>query len=166
MLTTGLVVIALGSLALGCAGMGSLTGAGRSLRLTDLEGSGDPARRASIRLCIEGLNLDEQGRDSAALSQYQRAIQIDSTNPYAYLALARHEIDEGDPNRALAYVDQAEALLDAQEALTPGAEAHVIGLRGAALLARGERGERDLDRARRLDPHSWGDGHLDAAELR
>ena len=64
------------------------------------------------------------------------------------------------------YVDQAEALLDAQEALTPGVEAHVSGLRGAALMAGGESGELHLDRARRLDPRGWGDGHLDAAELR
>jgi len=159
-------MIALGSLALGCVGMGSLTSSSRSLRLTDLGDAGDPARRASMRLCIEGLNMDELGRDSAALSQYQRAIQVDSTNPYAYLALARHEIDEGDPDRALAYVDQAEALLGAQAALGPGVEAHVSGLRGAALMARGGSGELHLDRARRLDPHSWGDGHLDAAELR
>ncbi|TDJ21164.1 MAG: tetratricopeptide repeat protein [Deltaproteobacteria bacterium] len=159
-------MIALGSLAIGCVGMGSLPGSDPSLRLTDLGAAGDPARRASLRLCIEGLNLDEQGRDSAALSQYQRAIQVDPTNPYAYLALARHEIDEGDPDRALAYVDQAEALLDAQGALTPGVEAHLSGLRGAALMAQGGSGALHLDRARRLDPHSWGDGHLDAAELR
>jgi tetratricopeptide (TPR) repeat protein len=165
-LGAGLAVIALGSLAIGCVGMGSLTGSDPSLRLTDLGASGDPARRASMRLCIEGLNLDEQGRDSAALSQYQRAIQVDSTNPYAYLALARHEIDEGDPDRALAYIDQAEAFLDAQEALTPGVEAHLSGLRGAALMAQDGSGALHLDRARRLDPHSWGDGHLDAAELR
>ena len=86
-------MIALGSLAIGCVGMGSLAGSDPSLRLTDLGAFGDPARRASMRLCIEGLYLDEQGRDSAALSQYQRAIQVDSTNPYAYLSLAQHEIE-------------------------------------------------------------------------
>ncbi|MCH7709961.1 MAG: hypothetical protein IH884_15845, partial [Myxococcales bacterium] len=63
-------------------------------------------------------------------------------------------------------VDQAEALLGGQAALGPGVEAHVSGLRCAALMAQGGSGALHLDRARRLDPHSWGDGHLDAAELR
>jgi thioredoxin-like negative regulator of GroEL len=158
--------IALAVWVTGCVGFGSVPGGGEPLHLTDLDDAGDPARRASMRLCLEGLDLDEQGRSPNALGMYERAIQIDSTNPYAYLALARHEIEAGDPRRALAFVDQAEALLDAQQALTPGAEAHLSGLRGAALVAQGRNGAAELETARRLDPLLWGDGRLDAAELR
>lgn len=136
------------------------------VRLSTVKPAGDAVRRASLRLCLEGLRADEQGHSAHARSQYERAIQIDPTNPWAYLCLARHEVDEGDPDRALEYVRQAANLLRSEGALSPGVEPHLLGLRGAALQASGHDGARDLDRAALLAPAVWSDGHLSATELR
>ena len=136
------------------------------MRLSDAAREGDATRRASVRLLLQGLDADETGREEAARSFYERAIQIDATNPYAYLALARHEVDAGRWNRALEALDQAELLFGAEGAR--GVEAHLVGLRGAARRGKGYGAEGDemLAKASELAPDVWGDGHLSAEELR
>jgi tetratricopeptide (TPR) repeat protein len=125
---------------------------------------GDAARRASLRLVQAGLDADSAGNAAGASSLYERSLQVDPTNPYAWLALARQEVFEGDPDRGLAHLDKAEALLGADE----GAAAHLAGIRGAALRAVGQPAlaapflREASDRA----PTVWTDGKLDAAELR
>jgi hypothetical protein len=151
--------------ALGCAS-GLPFGESEPLRLSQLDRTGDPTRRASLRLCVEGLDAEVAGRGRSATSYYERAIQLDPTNPYAYLSLARHAVDAGDGEAALEYLDRAEQLLAAEGALSPGVEAHVAGLRGGALAAEGRDGASDLAHARGLYPGVWGDGRLSAAELR
>jgi tetratricopeptide (TPR) repeat protein len=153
-------------LALGCATGGRLGGDAAALRLSELTDEGDATRRASLRLCVEGLDAAAAGRSGAALGQYERAIQIDPTNPYAYLVLARHEVEAGDPVRALEYLSQSEMLLESENARSPEVEAHLAGLRGAALRATGSAGDGYLEQARRLAPEVWDDGQLTAAELR
>jgi len=153
-------------LALGCATGGRLGGGGDALRLSELADEGDATRRASLRLCVDGLDAASAGRSFAALGQYERAIQIDPTNPYAYLVLARHEVEAGDPVRALEYLDQSEMLLESENARSREVEAHLIGLRGAALRETGRDGDGYLEQARRLAPAVWDDGRLSAAELR
>ena len=137
-----------------------------SLRLSDAVQDGDATRRASMRLLLQGLDADVAGRSNAALSSYERAIQIDATNPYAYLALARHEVDAEHWDRASEALDQA-ALLFGEEG-APGVEAHLDGLRGAAALGKGYGAEAEplLDRASRLAPSVWSDGRLSPEELR
>jgi tetratricopeptide (TPR) repeat protein len=137
---------------------------GEPLQLTQVASVGDPARRASMRLVIAGLDADERGRGAEASSSYQRALQVDPNNPYAWLALARQEVFEGDPDRGLAHLDKAQALLGTDER----AAAHLAGIRGAGLVAIGERplGEPFLREARERAPRAWSDGMLDAAELR
>src|SRR5262249_24982356 len=137
-------------------------------RVSDEVTSGDDQFRASQRLVIEGLDADESGDAARAQSRYDRALQIDASNPWVYLALARHYVDEGDPERALAHVDRAEALLDAQQPGSPGAKVHGDGLRGAALALEGDLADAQplLDSAARSAPEVWGDGRLTAAELR
>jgi tetratricopeptide (TPR) repeat protein len=135
--------------------------------VSDAALDGDATRRASLRLVLQGLDEDLVGRTEAARSSYERAIQIDSTNPYAYLALARHEVDNARWDRALEALDQAELLFGAEGA--PGVEAHLAGLRGAAQLGNGygdEHGGELLDRAGQIAPEVWGDGRLSAEELR
>jgi tetratricopeptide (TPR) repeat protein len=134
------------------------------LHLSQLAGSGDPARRASMRLVIAGLDADQRGRGAEASSSYQRALQVDPNNPYAWLALARQEVFDGDPDRGLSHLDKAQALLGSDER----AAAHLAGIRGAGLVAIGKRplGEPFLREARELDPAAWSDGQLDASELR
>lgn len=151
----------------GCAVRFAPFGAEQPLRLSELDGGGDPTRRASLRLCVEGLDAELGGRVDSAGVYYERAIQVDATNPYAYLALARYQLDdEGDPDAALGYIDRAEQLLESEQANSPGVEVHIQGLRGAALEASGRDGSAQLEFAARSSPSVWGDGRLSAAELR
>ncbi|HKI90667.1 MAG TPA: hypothetical protein VJ986_00080, partial [Gaiellaceae bacterium] len=85
-----------------------------------------------------------------------------------YLALARHELDRGDPTRSLASLDRCRALLELEGPVSPRVETHLLGLRGAALegLGRFAEARPALDEARRRAPEAWGDGYLTAAELR
>lgn len=138
------------------------------LRLSELRDEGDPERRTSLRLVLRGLDADALGRRGEALADYESALRIDPTNPWVYLALARHHAAGTRPERALAFLDQTDALLDAQGAFSPRVEAHVVGLRGAVLVAegRGVEGLPLLERARELAPAVWSDGHLAARELR
>lgn len=136
-----------------------------SVRLSELTSEGDPARRASLRLCTDGLRSDIALHDASARSQYERAIAIDPTNAWAYLALSRHELAKGDPERALQNVQQAETLLRNEGAWSPGVEPHILGLRGAALIATGRPGSEYLRRAAALSPSIWSDGRLSAEEL-
>lgn len=142
-----------------------------ALRLSELGALGDPARRASMRLVLQGLDADVARAPAAALASYERALQVDPNNPWAWLALARHELEQGQPARALAGLDKAEALLPGEGELSRGAAPHRIGLRGAALHAARASGATTqapalLEDARRLAPVVWADGVLDASELR
>ena len=152
--------------ALGCAGRGGPFGGDEPLRLRDVEGSGDPTRRASIHLCAQGLDADVAGRARSAGVYYERAIQMDPTNPYAYLVLARHQVESGDADAALATLQRSEQLLGAEQALSPRVQVHIDGLRGAALEATDRDGARYLAESNRVSPTVWGDGRLTAAELR
>jgi len=137
-------------------------------RVSEMVASGDDQFRASQRLVMEGLDADERGDAARAQSRYERALQIDASNPWVYLALARHYVEAGDAGHALAHLDRAEALLDAQPDASPGARVHCDGLRGAALALEGNRAEANalLDSAARSAPEVWGDGVLSASELR
>jgi tetratricopeptide (TPR) repeat protein len=151
-------------LALACAGPRV---AEAPLRIAELEG-GDAARRASLRLVVEGLDADVEGQARLALGHYERALQVDPGNPLAYLALARHALEHGDPARALEALDQAELLLESQGERSESVEPHLIGLRGGAAAAEGRASEAAvlLANADALAPSVWGDGRLDADELR
>lgn len=171
-----LAVALLGSLCAACAapslparrGDGDVVGEAAPFRLASVVDQGDAARRAALRLVLDGLDLDAAGRHAPALRSYERALQVDPTSPYAYLALARHHVARGRPAQALAFVDKTEALLRVQSEWNPGLEAHLSGLRGAALrsLGRAQQAAPLLARARDLAPAAWGDGELGPEELR
>lgn len=151
---------------LACAGLG---GSGRHvLRVEHVADEGDATRRASTRLVLHGLASDAHGDAGRALSQYERAIQIDSGNPYAYLALARFHVEQRDADRALAYLDRAQVLFESLEIDSPRVEAHLVGLRGNGLRLQGRtrEGEALLEEAARRAPGVWGDARLSADELR
>jgi tetratricopeptide (TPR) repeat protein len=151
----------------GCAGggFGLPPPPGRSFTLSQVVTDGDPARRASVRLAVQGIEADEAGDPVGAALLYDRSLQVDPTNPYAYLAYARHLVDEGDSLRALAFLDKAQAILADP---SPALEAHLVGLRGAALAVGGDRSRAAplLARAHDLDPRSWDDARLAPGELR
>ena len=160
------------ALVLGCAGGAGLTpGFGpvtRPLTATDALGLYDAARDGSLRLVIEGLDEDQAGRADRALAKYQRAIRVDPTNPFAFLALARHHLEGDSPEEASAFLDQARALFEAQGDLGPSVDVWGLGLRAGIDRARGrdEKADALLSQARRLSPEIWGDGRLSARELR
>jgi tetratricopeptide (TPR) repeat protein len=136
--------------------------------MTEIDHLGDARRQASMRLVVEGLDAEIAATPERALSRYQRAIQIDPGNPFAYLTLARYYAAIADPERALEHLDRAQSLLDPDAAFYASTEPHLRGLRGWALVAAGRRSEAGplLAEARRLAPSTWGDGRLDASELR
>jgi len=138
------------------------------VRISSLVSQGDPARRASLRLVVEGLEADGRGTPERAQGSYERALQVDPTNPYAYLAVARHYAEGSDPQWALSFLDQAAALFEAQGELSPGVDVHLLGLRGQVLYADGEieQGLQYLEQAWELAPEVWADGQLTADELR
>jgi tetratricopeptide (TPR) repeat protein len=163
------VLVAWGWIALvgGCAGP-FLAPRGAALRIAEIEHLGDARRRASMRMVVEGLDAEIASAPQRAISRYELAIQIDPGNPFAYLTLARYYAAIADPERALEHLDRAQSLLDPDAALYRGAEPHLRGLRGR-VLAQVDRladAELLLAEARRLAPSVWGDGHLDASELR
>ena len=145
-----------------------------------MDDGGDPRRGASLWALRRGLEYAAAGQSDRALIEYERAVQVDATNPFAYVALARHYLELGDAERALRNLDQAELLLGLQ----PGGELysqqateedrtierirpHLDGLRGGALLAQGREAEALplLERAREQAPEVWGDGQLAAGEF-
>lgn len=156
----------LAAASLSCVGLSA--GVDEPVRVSELASRGDPRLRASQRLVLEGLDADARGETARARSSYQRALQIDASNPWAYLALARHYADAGEPVPALAHLERAEAFFAAQGSDSPGIEVHRIGLRGEilALAGRDRESRAWLDEAARRAPAVWGDGHLTAAELR
>ena len=148
----------------GCTSPRGSVAAGR----ISLEEAGDPARRASNRLVVDGLDADAAGATDRARSRYQRAVQIDASNPFAQLALARHCLETGDFALAIAHLDQAELLFESDSASWRSYEAHVTGLRGLAAreLDPPNGGDLLLGEARRASPKTWGDAWLSADELR
>jgi tetratricopeptide (TPR) repeat protein len=138
------------------------------LRIAEIDHLGDDRRQASMRLVVEGLDAEIASTPQRALSRYQRAIQTDPGNPFAYLALARYYAGIADPERALEHLDRAQSLLDPDGDLYRRAEPHLRGLRGWALAEAGRSADAGplLAEARRLAPSVWGDGRLDASELR
>lgn len=139
-----------------------------AITLTDVLEDGDDRRRASNHLVDEGLEADDLADAGRALDRYELALKIDPANPWAYLALARHELEDGEPRRALASLDRCRSLLESYGELSPRVETHLFGLRGGALEALGRDTEAYdlLAEARRRAPDTWGDGMLAASELR
>jgi hypothetical protein len=137
----------------------------RLSRLTHIE---DAQWRASLDLVLVGLDADAAGQGGRAVVMYQRAIQVDATNPYAYLALARHWIEAGQPQRGIRLLDQAEVLLESRGEDGHGTQVHLVGLRGRAAVVGGspESAADLLQRAAAAAPEVWGDGILSADELR
>ena len=152
----------------GCALPGPRIEASPSLHLSEVALEGDAARRASLRLVLDGLDADIQEDARRALGLYARALQIDSGNPYAYLALARHHAAAGEASLALEHLVRSDDLFISYELASPRVEVHLVGLRGVVLRLDGRSAEagRWLARAARSAPSVWGDGRLTAAELR
>jgi len=150
----------------GCAVRGPGVSHVDPMRASEMLQDADPARRASTRLVIEGLDADEAFDRNHARGSYERAIQVDPTNPMAYLALARHELDDLEAQRALQLLEQSAALFEAEGLRVNRVGVHLEGLRGRAYETLGRDGSAELDKAAALAPEVWGDGMLTPEELR
>jgi tetratricopeptide (TPR) repeat protein len=155
----------------GCAGVGVSTPLHRSeapLTASRALGQGDATRDASLRLVIAGLDEDEAGRPSRAVASYQRAIRVDSTNPFPYLALARHHLEYGSVGEASAFLEQSRALFEAEGRLGPDVDVWGLGLRAWIDRGMGRESAADarFDAARELSPEIWADELLSADEMR
>ena len=161
------VCLVVGSLA-ACAGMKLSGPSERPLTTSAALGQTDSTRDASLRLVIAGLDEDTAGRPGRALASYQRAVRVDPTNPFAYLALARHHLEAGSVDEASAFLDQARSLFESQQRLGPSVDVWGIGLRAGIDRAesRDELADARFETARELAPEIWGDERLSAAELR
>ncbi|MCP4904097.1 MAG: hypothetical protein GY910_03875 [bacterium] len=128
----------------------------------------DSVRDASLRLVIAGLDEDSAGRPSRAVASYQRAVRVDPTNPFAFLALSRHHLEGDSFAEAAAFLDQARSLFEVQRRLGPAVDVWGLGLRAGIDRAAGDevRARAFFDQARALSPEIWGDERLSAAELR
>ena len=164
--------IAVAGLALGCVGGTGGPNApvrGGALRVSDVAASGDATRRASTRLVLTCLGA---GDIAAGMSQCERAIAIDATNPYAYLAVGAQEIQWGDVELGAQFLRQAVLLLESEGANSPRVAPHLAGLAGRAhersraAVRISTEASSGLERAARMAPDVWGDGWLTADELR
>ncbi|MAI26594.1 MAG: tetratricopeptide repeat protein [Myxococcota bacterium] len=136
-------------------------------KASDFLDQGDPARKASMRLVVQGLESDDRAAYPAARASYERAIQVDATNPWAYLVLARYYVQQGDVSRVNSLLDQSAALFEAQGLREPRVGVHLLGLRGSAFVLEGRSADATLylERAQELAPGVWGDDQLEADEL-
>lgn len=137
------------------------------IRISEVVNEGDPQRRASNRIVLSGLQADSSGDGERALGRYEEALRVDATNPYAYLAIARHHAEGEDPRWALSFIDKADSLFRADGGPSPRVQPHLTGLRGQALYASGEidAGLPLLEEAWTAAPTVWTDGRLTADEL-
>jgi Tfp pilus assembly protein PilF len=119
-------------------------------------------------LVIAGLDEDTAGRPARALASYQRAVRVDSTNPFAYLALARHHLEGGSLAEADAFLGQARSLFENSQGLGASVDVWGIGLRAGIdrALGRDARADQRFEAARTLSPEIWADERLSSAELR
>lgn len=136
-------------------------------RLQDVVLEGDGARLASNRLLSEAL-ADASADTPRAEERIRRALQVDPTNPWAYLVLAREQVSRGSAPEGLAALDQAGALLRRQGEIPPAVNVHFTGLRGLARMDMDdpEGAAEFLSEAARRAPDVWSDGRLDASEIR
>lgn len=140
----------------------------RPLTVSAALGQTDSTRDASLNLVISGLDHDTAGRPVRALASYQRAVRLDPTNPFAYLALARHHLEAGSISEASAFLDQARSLFESERRLGPAVDVWGVGLRAGIDRAeeRHDQADSRFAAARKWSPEIWADERLSAAELR
>ena len=114
--------------------------------LAAFDGTTMPRRRASVKLVQQGRDLLRTENYGAALSQFERAIGVDSTNPYSHYFVARAHYFLKNHRESLSFLDVAESRLAADDRWL--AEIHVLRARNAAAL--GFHGQADVNYIRAL----------------
>lgn len=114
--------------------------------LAGFDGTTLPQRRASMELVQQGRDLLRTGNYKAALGQFERAIDIDATNPYSDYFVARAHYFLQDYRQSLDFLDVSEQKLAGDDPWL--AEIHVLRARNAAAL--GFHGKADVSYIRAL----------------
>lgn len=135
-------------------GRSSPTGADDGYELPPLSGIGGSAlphqRRASLKLVQQGQELLRTGKYRGALAHFERAIDIDTTNPYSHYFVGRAHYFLENYRESLSFLEVAE------ERLTDNSQwlAEILALRARNATALGFHGQADNNyiHALRLNP--------------
>ena len=135
-------------------GRSSPMGADDGYALPPLSGIGGSAlphqRRASLKLVQQGLELLNTGEYKGALAHFERAIDIDATNPYSHYFVGRAHYFLENYRESLSFLEVAE------ERLTENNQwlAEILALRARNATALGFHGQADNNyiHALRLNP--------------
>jgi tetratricopeptide repeat protein len=108
-----------------------------------------PQRAASLRLTDEGGKLVDAGEPAKALTRLERAIVIDSSNPYGYFYLAKAQYRLGRYQQSLNFLDVAESRLSGEPFWL--AEVHALRGENYRALGQGQKAESSFLQALRLN---------------
>ena len=114
------------------------------------DGTTLPQRRASMKRLQQGRDLLRTEKYKAALAQFERAIDLDATNPYSHYFVARAHYFLRDYRQSLDFLEVSELKLAGDDPWL--AEIHVLRARNATAL--GFHGKADVNyiHALTLDP--------------
>ena len=118
--------------------------------LAGFDGTTLPQRRASMELVQQGRDLLRTRNYKAALGQFERAIDIDATNPYSDYFVARAHYFLQDYRQSLDFLDVSEQKLAGDAPWL--AEIHVLRARNASALGFHGRADDNYIRALTLNP--------------
>lgn len=119
-------------------------------RLPEAADAAPPQRTASMKLVQQGRLLLRNGQHKQALATFERAIGVDSANPYTHYFVAQAHYSLGEHRESLSFLDAAEPLLAANARWL--AEIQVLRARNATALGFHGQADRHYLRALRLDP--------------
>lgn len=111
-----------------------------------------PRRVASLRLVEQGQELLRVGRYREALASFEKAIAVDSSNPYSHYFVARAHHDLRNYEQSLNFLDVAESLLSWHKQWS--AEVHILRAKNFAALGFLGRADTSYVRALSVDPEN------------
>lgn len=111
-----------------------------------------PQRAASLKLIDEGRKSLAAGEYRQALGAFERAIAVDSTNPYSHYFVARAHFFLGNHHESFNFLDVAESLLGWHKRWL--AEIHVLRGRNAAAMGFLGRADSNYLEALDLNPYN------------
>lgn len=119
-------------------------------RLPEAADAAQPQRTASMKLVQQGRLLLRNGQYKQALATFERAIGMDSANPYSHYFVAQAHYSLGEHRESLSFLDVAELRLAADARWL--AEVQVLRARNATALGFHGQADRHYLRALRIDP--------------
>ena len=132
-------------------------------RLPEVADAAPPQRRASMKHVQQGRLLLRSGQYKQALATFERAIGLDSANPYTHYFVAQAHYSLGEHRQSLNFLEAAEPMLAADARWL--AEIQVLRARNATALGFHGQADHHYLRALRIDPgHEFALARLTAIE--